>query len=81
MFFCLFLLNNSVIIPFRPGEGKKEIDFEEISHRLFVIVPRNMSDDELYDSFKKFGHIQYAKAIKDRNTKESKGFGYVKFSK
>lgn len=40
-----------------------------------------MNDDDLYDSFHEFGSIQYAKIIRDRNTKESKGVAYVKFSK
>lgn len=57
------------------------MDFEEISHRLFIVVPKTMSDEELYEEFKKFGHIYYARIVRDRNTKESKGVAYVKFSK
>lgn len=40
-----------------------------------------MNDEELYDAFKKFGQIYYARIVRDRNTKESKGVAYVKFSK
>lgn len=66
---------------FRPEEGNRDVDFEEISHRLFVVIPKNMSDDELNESFKKFGEIHYARVVRDRNTKESKGVAHVKFSK
>lgn len=72
----------NIILNFcRPEEGSKEVDFEEISHRLFVIVPKTMNDTGLFDAFKKFGHIYSARIVRDRNTQESKGVAYVKFSK
>lgn len=40
-----------------------------------------MTDSELQQEFSKFGQIEYATVVKDRNTNESKGFGYVKFKK
>lgn len=40
-----------------------------------------MTDSELQQEFSKFGPIEYATVVKDRNTNESKGFGYVKFKK
>ena len=40
-----------------------------------------MTDSELQQEFSKFGAIEYATVVKDRNTSESKGFGYVKFRK
>lgn len=49
--------------------------------RLFVIVPKTMTDDELYDYFKQYGEIDYASIIRDRETKESKGFAYIKYFK
>lgn len=49
--------------------------------RLFVIVPKTMTDSELYDYFKQFGDIDYASIIKDKNTRENKGFAYVKYIK
>lgn len=54
---------------------------EEISTRLFVVVPKAMTDDELFAAFKEFGNIDYARTIKDYHTKESKGIAYVKFRK
>lgn len=40
-----------------------------------------MTDDELYDHFKEFGDIDYASIIRDKETKESKGFAYIKYFK
>ncbi|CAH1117460.1 unnamed protein product [Phaedon cochleariae] len=65
----------------RDQGSKREENEEEKLQRLFVVVSKNMSDSELYDSFKDFGGIDYAHIIRDRVTKESKGFAYVKFLK
>lgn len=40
-----------------------------------------MTDNELQNEFTKYGTIEYVTVVKDRNTNESKGFGYVKFKK
>lgn len=40
-----------------------------------------MTDTELHDIFKQYGDIDYATIIRDKETKESKGFAYVKFYK
>lgn len=40
-----------------------------------------MTDDELYEVFKTYGEIDYASIIRDRESKESKGFAYIKYFK
>lgn len=40
-----------------------------------------MSDEQFEQEFLKFGSIEYVTVVKDRNTNDSKGFGYVKFKK
>ncbi|RZC36089.1 RRM 1 domain containing protein [Asbolus verrucosus] len=45
------------------------------------MVPKTMTDSELYDNFKIFGDIDYATIMRDRDTRESKGFAYVKYFK
>lgn len=59
----------------------RETNEEERWVRLFCVLPRSMTDSELQQEFSKFGPIEYATVVKDRNTNESKGFGYVKFKK
>jgi cold-inducible RNA-binding protein len=43
-------------------------------------LPYNISDDQLHDMFLKFGTPDSAKVITDRDTGQSKGFGFVEFS-
>lgn len=48
---------------------------------MFVMIPKTMTDTELYDVFKQYGDIDYASIIRDRDTRESKGVAYVKYYK
>ena len=42
-------------------------------------LPYNISDDQLRDMFAKFGTPDSARVITDRDTGQSKGFGFVEF--
>jgi cold-inducible RNA-binding protein len=42
-------------------------------------LPYNISDDQLRDMFAKFGVPDSAKVITDRDSGQSKGFGFVEF--
>ena len=49
--------------------------------RLYVgNLPYNISDDQLRDVFARFGTPDSARVITDRDTGQSKGFGFVEFS-
>lgn len=63
----------------REQGSRREQNEEERLLRLFVVVPRALTDSELREHFKQFGDIDYVSIVKDRTTKESKGFGYVKY--
>lgn len=65
----------------RDKGSTKEVNEEEKVLRLFVIIPKSMTDTELYETFKQYGDIDYANIIRDKETKESKGFAYVKYYK
>ncbi|CAH0557179.1 unnamed protein product [Brassicogethes aeneus] len=65
----------------RDQGSKRESNEEEKTLRLFVVVPKTMTDSELYDEFKTYGDIDYANILKDKETRESKGFAYVKYYK
>ena len=43
-------------------------------------LPYNISDDQLQAMFTKFGTPDSARVITDRDTGQSKGFGFVEFS-
>lgn len=63
----------------REQGSRRDSNEEERLLRLFVVVPKSMSDSELRDHFAQFGDIDYVSIVKDKNTKESKGFAYVKY--
>ncbi|XP_021956223.1 RNA-binding protein 45 isoform X2 [Folsomia candida] len=63
----------------REQGSKRETNETERLLRLFIIVSRQSSETEIRDHFSQFGDIEHCNIVKDRNTKESKGFGYVKY--
>jgi len=49
--------------------------------KLFVAgLPYTMSDNDLRDMFAEFGTVTSAQVVTDRDTRQSKGFGFVEFS-
>lgn len=79
-----FLFKSYRMMPFnyvfsRDQGSRRDSNEDEKIQRLFVIVPKNMTDAELQDHFKQFGDIEYANIIKDKETRESKGFAYIKY--
>ncbi|KAF4530017.1 hypothetical protein B566_EDAN009193 [Ephemera danica] len=63
----------------REQGSKREMNEEERLLRLFVVVPKSMTDAELRQHFSQFGDLDYVSIVKDHNTKESKGFAYVRY--
>jgi len=49
--------------------------------RLFVICGKELTEEDLTEHFKAYGDFEYCKVMTDRNSNESKGFAYVKFSR
>lgn len=65
----------------REQGSKRETNEEEKMQRLFIVCPKNMTDDDLHDYFGQFGDLEYASVIKDKQTRESKGVAFVKYYK
>lgn len=75
-------VKNRLFSVFSRDQGsKREMNEEERLLRLFCVVPKTTTDQMLRDHFRQFGDIDYVSVVKDRETKESKGFAYVKFHK
>ncbi|CAF4474104.1 unnamed protein product, partial [Rotaria magnacalcarata] len=49
--------------------------------RLFVVISKHMTKDDLRKVFEKYGSIIHIKIIVDKLTGENKGFAYISFSK
>ena len=63
----------------RDQGSRREMNEDERLVRLFVVVPKTMSETELKEHFTQFGDVDYVSIVRDRNSKESKGFAYVKY--
>lgn len=62
------------------GSGRTENEHEKYV-RLFVIVPKNMTEEDLRSEFEEYGPLESVSMIRDKVTRECKGFAYVKFFK
>ena len=67
----------------KPKSSKSTEDFEDATAltRLFIVIPKKMEESELRTEFDRFGEVDYVQVVKDRKTRESKGFGYVNYKK
>ena len=63
----------------RDQGSRREMNEEERLVRLFVVVPKSMGESELREHFNQFGDVDYVSIVRDRTTKESKGFAYIKY--
>ena len=63
----------------RDQGSRRDMNEEERLVRLFVVVNKSMTETDLRDHFSQFGDIDYVSIVRDRNTKENKGFAYVKY--
>lgn len=68
-----------VVAASRDQGSKRDMNEDEKAQRLFVLVSKTATVSELEDYFKQFGDIDYVNIIKDRDTRESKGYAYVKY--
>ncbi|XP_054269429.1 RNA-binding protein 45-like [Macrosteles quadrilineatus] len=64
----------------QPNLMGKSDDMERLL-RLFIVVPKSIGEDDINAEFKKYGDIDYISVIRDRETKESKGYAFVKYKK
>ncbi|XP_065339373.1 RNA-binding protein 45 [Cloeon dipterum] len=63
----------------REQGSRREVNEEERLLRLFVMVPKSITQKELEEIFSQFGDIDYVSIVKDHETKVSKGFAYIKY--
>lgn len=63
------------------GSASAKSREEEKAQRLFIITPKNFTTDNLYEEFSKYGDIEDVNVIRDRQTKDGKGFAYIKYKK
>lgn len=64
----------------RSSGRHRDVEDEELT-RIFVMIPKTFSEEDLKDTFKEYGDIEYCVIIKNKSTGESKGLGYVRYHK
>ncbi|UJR09481.1 hypothetical protein I4U23_013719 [Adineta vaga] len=71
----------TIISSSRREGSVRDPDEHEKMLRLFVVITRHTSKDDLRKVFQKYGSIIHVKIIVDKLTGENKGFAYISFSK
>ena len=67
-----------MVKPFLKGQELKKYQLSEGKRRLFVKnIPPSWDDQNLYEAFGKFGHIQQAYIVYNPRTRKSRCFGYI----
>jgi len=65
----------------QPKPVYKEPEDTPPRSRLFILCSKEVTEEDLEEKFNVFGDLEFCKIMRDKQTGESKGFGYVKFSK
>ena len=63
----------------RDQGSRRDMNEDERLVRLFVVCPKSSTEQDLKNHFTKFGDIDYVSIVRDRVSKENKGFAYVKY--
>ncbi|NXU49009.1 RBM45 protein, partial [Turnix velox] len=64
----------------RASGSHRDLEDEELT-RIFVMIPKFYTEEDLRENFKMYGDIEYCSIIKNKTTGESKGLGYVRYLK
>ncbi|XP_039590027.1 RNA-binding protein 45 [Passer montanus] len=64
----------------RASGSHRDLEDEELT-RIFVMIPKTYTEEDLREKFKMYGDIEYCSIIKNKTTGESKGLGYVRYLK
>lgn len=64
----------------RGSTSHREVEDEELT-RIFVMIPKSYTEDDVKSRFKEYGQVEYCSIIKNKSTGESKGLAYVRFQK
>nr|XP_033800747.1 RNA-binding protein 45 [Geotrypetes seraphini]XP_033800748.1 RNA-binding protein 45 [Geotrypetes seraphini]XP_033800749.1 RNA-binding protein 45 [Geotrypetes seraphini]XP_033800750.1 RNA-binding protein 45 [Geotrypetes seraphini]XP_033800752.1 RNA-binding protein 45 [Geotrypetes seraphini]XP_033800753.1 RNA-binding protein 45 [Geotrypetes seraphini] len=64
----------------RSSGSHRDVEDEELT-RIFVMIPKPYTEEDLRQKFKVYGDIEYCSIIRNKATGESKGLGYVRYLK
>lgn len=71
-----------VLVASSRDQGSNRAENEQEKYvRLFVLVPKDMNEEDLTTEFNEYGNVESVQLIKDKVTREKKGFAYIKYTK
>ncbi|XP_036671896.3 RNA-binding protein 45 [Drosophila suzukii] len=62
------------------GSNKSENEQEKYV-RLFIVIPKTATDEDIREEFSQWGEVEHVTIVKEKNSGSPKGFGYVRFTK
>ncbi|KAH8366032.1 hypothetical protein KR093_008571 [Drosophila rubida] len=62
------------------GSNKSENEQEKYV-RLFIVIPKTATEDDIRDEFAQWGEVENVTIVREKNNGSPKGFGYVRFTK
>ncbi|KAH8398342.1 hypothetical protein KR215_008655 [Drosophila sulfurigaster] len=62
------------------GSNKSENEQEKYV-RLFIVIPKTATEDDIRDEFVQWGEVENVTIVREKNNGSPKGFGYVRFTK
>lgn len=66
--------------PIRCNKSSQDKRTQEVGANLFIgNLDNDVDEKQLYDTFSSFGVLQFAKIMRDPDSSESRGFGFVSF--
>jgi len=66
-----------VIASSRSAGGNSREDVQPL--RLFLKIPKSYDEQKLREQFEDYGPLEYVSIVKDKQTNENRGLGYVKY--
>uniref|UniRef100_UPI00358FBAC7 RNA-binding protein 45-like isoform X2 n=1 Tax=Myxine glutinosa TaxID=7769 RepID=UPI00358FBAC7 len=62
----------------RSSSCHRDVEDEDLT-RIFVMIPKTFTQEDLKSNFEEFGDIEYCRIQRDKATGEGKGYGYVRY--
>ncbi|XP_049887962.1 RNA-binding protein 45-like [Pectinophora gossypiella] len=72
-------VNKPIKVMVASNKNDKNDNSPEKHNRLFIKVPRHVTEDDITEHFSKFGKVESVYLQKDKTTNESRGLAYVQF--
>ncbi|KAL9903519.1 RNA-binding protein 45 [Glossina fuscipes] len=71
-----------VLVAANRNQGSNKVENEQEKYvRLFIVTSKNATEDELRNEFAQWGPVDSVTLVRDKNTGNPKGFGYIRYTR